>query len=96
MPESYNQVLQARTAITNPNTWTEVAVPIGARYPLLSMELTTASFRVSTSNALNPTSQGFPIPAKGFYQHEGVNTDTLVLYVSVSAATTAIMIYTKD
>lgn len=96
MPESYRNVEQTRTVIGTPNAWTAVSVPIGARYPLLSMEDISSNFRVSTSNALNPLSQGIYIPAKGFYQSEGVNTDTLILYVSASVATTAIIIYTKD
>ena len=96
MPESYRKVDQARTAIGTPNAWTAVSIPIGARYPLLSMEDISSNFRVSTSNALNPLSEGIYIPAKGFYQHEGVNTGTLILYVSASVATTAIILYTKD
>ncbi len=96
MPESYRNVAQSRTSIGTPNAWIAVTVPIGARYPLLSMEDTSSNFRVSTSNALNPLSEGIYIPAKGFYQHEGVNTGNLILYVSASVATTAIIIYTKD
>ena len=96
MPESYRNVEQARTAIGVPNAWTAVSVPIGARYPLLSLEDIASTFRVSTSNALNPVSEGIYIPAKGFYQHEGVNTGTLTLYVSFYIDTTSILIYTKD
>ena len=95
MPQSYNQILQDRTAIPSPNTWTAVNVPIGARFPLLSVEDETVSFRVSNDNTL-ATDQGLFVPATGAYQHEGVNTDTLILYISVSGATTAVITYTKD
>jgi hypothetical protein len=95
MPQSYNQILQARTAIPSANTWTTVEIPIGARFPLLSVEDETVSFRVSTDNSL-ATDEGIYIPASGAYQHEGVNTDTLTLYVSASGTTTAIITYTKD
>ena len=95
MPQSYNQILQDRTAIPSANTWTAVEIPIGARFPLLSVEDETVSFRVSTDNSL-ATDEGIYIPASGAYQHEGVNTDTLTLYVSASGTTTAIITYTKD
>ena len=96
MPESYNQVQQTRTTIGTPNTWVAVTIPIGARNPLLSVEDVSASFRVSTDNTLNATNQGVGIPAKGSYAHEGVNTNSLTLYVSASIATTAFLIYTLD
>ncbi len=96
MPESYNQVQQTRTAIGTPNTWVAVTIPIGARNPLLSVEDTSASFRVSTDNSLNPSNQGVGIPAKGSYAHEGVNTNSLTLYISASIATTAFLIFTLD
>jgi len=96
MPESYNQVRQTRTSIGTPNTWVIVTIPIGARNPLLSVESTDATFRVSTDNSLNASTQGVGIPAKGSYAHDGVNTDSLTLYVSVSEATTAFLIYTMD
>ena len=96
MPDSYNSVLQTRTAIGSADTWIAVAIPIGARYPLLAVEDSSISFRVSTENSVDPTSQGLFVPAGGSYQHEGVNTDTLTLYVSASGATTAIIVYTKD
>lgn len=96
MPESYNQVRQTRTAIGTPNTWVAVVIPIGARNPLLSVESTDASFRVSPDNSLNASTQGVGIPAKGSYAHEGVNTNSITLYVSASIATTAFLIYTFE
>ena len=54
MPESYNQVRQTRTTIAAPNTWVAISIPIGARNPLLSVEDTSASFRVSTRQGRAP------------------------------------------
>ena len=96
MPQSYNAVLQTRTTIGTADTWIPVSIPIGARYPLLAVEDSSVSFRVSTDNSVDPASQGLFVPAAGSYQHEGVNTDTLTLYVSASGTTTAIVVYTQD
>ena len=101
MRESYNAVGQTRTAVTVANTWTEISVPIGARNPLLASESTSVSFRVSMDNTINATTQGAFIPAKGAFDFEGINTDRLTVYVSVSEAsvespTTMILIYTLD
>ena len=96
MPESYNQVKQTRTTISSADTWTAVQIPIGARYPLLSIEDEGQSFRVSTDNSIT-TDQGIFVPAAGSYQQEGIATDILTIYISVpTSATVAILIYTQD
>ena len=96
MPESYNQVLQTRTTIGSADTWIAVAIPIGARFPLLSIEDENQSFRVSTDNSI-ATNQGVFVPSAGSYQQEGVATDILTIYISVPTSTTvAILIYTQD
>ena len=96
MPESYNQVAQTRTTIGSTNTWIAVQIPIGARFPLLSIEDQNQSFRVSTDNAV-ATDEGIFIPAGGSYQQEGIATDILTIYVTVPSSTTvAILLYTLD
>ena len=101
MRESYNSVDQTRTAITVANTWKEIKIPIGARNPLLACEKTNVSFRVSLDNTINASSQGAEIPAQGAYNFEGINTDALIIYVSVASASVGdpsvmILIYTVD
>ena len=92
--ESYNQVGQTRTSLLQ-DVWNAVTIPIGARFPLLGVEDETLKFRVSTDNTIT-TSQGIGIPAGGSYQQEGVTTESLIVYVAVASATTAILLFTKD
>ena len=91
----FNELEQSRTSIPAPDTWTAVVLPVGARNAMVSMELETATFRLSFSNALNPTSEGSYIPATGIYVFEGTNTGTITFYISASAATSAIIQYSK-
>ena len=95
MAQSYNQVTQTRTIIGATDTWTVVQIPIGARFPLLSIEDESQSFRVSTDNTIS-TDEGVFIPASGSYQQEGITTSLLTLYVSVPSTTVAILIYTIE
>lgn len=101
MRESYNAVAQTRTSVTQANTWKEIKIPIGARNPLLACENIAVTFRVSLDNSINPATQGAEIPAQGAYNFEGINTDSLTVYISVSAATAEdpsvmILMYTVD
>ena len=84
---------QTRTAIANPNTWTIVKIPVGATDFRLSMESNAATFRVSIDNTISSTEAGLFIDVTGFYAHEGTNTASLILYVSASLTTVAILQY---
>jgi len=96
MADAFNQIVQERTAVAAPNTWVAVTIPVGARFPLLGVEDGTATTRISYDNTLNPSTEGIFIAAGGFYAFEGVNSVELTVYLSCSAATTAILQYTKE
>ena len=92
----YGNIIQARTTVAAPNTSVAITIPIGARDALIAVEDSTLSFRISMNNALNATTQGLPVPATGYYSLEGVNVTLLTLYISVTGATTAFLMYTTD
>ena len=96
MADASNQLIQERTAIAAPNTWVAVTIPVGARHPILGVEDGTATIRISYDNALDPSTEGVFIAATGLYAFEGVNSVELTVYVSCSAATNAILQYTKE
>lgn len=84
---------QERTTIADPNTWVLVNIPVGAKDFRLSMESSSATFRVSVDNTISATTAGLPIATTGVYSHEGTNTASLTLYVSASISTVAILQY---
>lgn len=96
MADAFNQIIQERTAIAAPDTWVAVTIPVGARFPILGVEDGEATFRISYDNALNPATEGVFISVGGFYSFEGVNSVELTVYISCTAATTAILQYTKE
>ena len=96
MADAFNQIIQERTAIANPNTWVAVTIPVGARHPLLGVEDGTATFRISYDNTLDASTEGVFIAATGLYAFEGVNSVLLTVYISCSAVTNAILQYTKE
>ena len=91
---AYNAANQTRTAIAAPNTWTSLTIPAGASDALLSVEDSTATWRVSTDNTLNATTQGTFIAASGALKWDGTSVISTTIYVSASNATTAILLYT--
>ena len=94
----FNEIEQTRTNVPTPNTWTPLVLPVGARNALVQAELKTANFRISFDNTISAdveTGGGSYIPATGLYVFEGTNTGTITFYISVSAATDAIIQYSK-
>jgi len=96
MADAFNQIIQERTAVAAPNTWVAIIIPVGARFPLLGVEDGTSTIRISYDNTLSATTEGIYIPAGGFYSFEGVNSVVLTVYISCTAATNAILQYTKE
>jgi hypothetical protein len=96
MADAFNQIIQERTAIVDPDTWVAVTIPVGARFPILGVEDGTASTRISYDNTLDPSTEGVFIAVGGFYAFEGVNSVELTVYISCTAATNAILQYTKE
>ena len=91
---AYNVATQTRTAIAAPNTWTSITIPAGANDALLTVEDSTATWRVSTDNTINAVSQGTFIAASGAMRWDGTSVIDTTVYVSASAATTAVLLYT--
>jgi hypothetical protein len=93
MMPTYGLLQQSRTAIGAPNTWVAVTIPAGAIGANISLELSTATMRVSSVNTLAAATQGQFISAAGQYHFDGQSTTAVVVYVAASAATTAILVY---
>ena len=84
---------QTRTLISSADTWVAITVPVGAADILLGVESSSATFRISVDNNLNPASEGLYVGATGLYGHEGVTTAELTIYISASLSTFAILTY---
>ena len=54
---------QTRTLIASANTWVAITVPVGAEDILLGVESSSATFRISVDNALNPSTEGLYVGA---------------------------------
>ena len=84
---------QERVTIASANTWVKVTIPVGAADFLLGVEDENATFRISVDNTLNASNQGFPVGKTGLYGHEGTTTSELIIYISCSSISTAILQY---
>lgn len=85
---------RTRTTIADANTWVAVSIPVGAKDAFLSLDLSTATFRVTTDNSDTAASQGTFVAAAGGFLIEGIVLVAMTVYVSASAATVAVLIYT--
>ena len=92
----FNEIVQDRTTIGVANTWVALTIPVGARNPLIGVEESTASFRISYNNTINASTQGTFISAGGFYAFNGLTSVQLTIYISASETTSAILQYTKE
>ena len=84
---------QDRISITEANAWVKITIPVGASDFLLGVENMDATFRIFTDNTLNGATQGFFVDKTGLYGHEGTTTSKLVIYISCSTVSVAILQY---
>lgn len=88
------QVIQLRVVIAVANAWTALPIPAGAQDVCIGLELSTATMRISMSNALNATTEGQPVLPAGVFLIEGEFTTGITVYVASSAITVGIVSYT--
>ena len=93
MMRTVGQIQQLRVVIAVANAWNAIAIPAGAQDTCLGLELSTATMRVSNSNALNATTEGQPVLPAGVFLIEGEFSAGATIYVASSAPTVAILIY---
>jgi hypothetical protein len=96
MPDLYSDAQQLRVPIAAPLTWVALNIPQGAKDALITLDSTTATWRMSTSNALNPATEGTPISAGGGVTYKGTATSDTLIYIAASEATTIQCLYVID
>jgi hypothetical protein len=96
VPDVYGAIDQTRVTIGVINTWTAVAIPVGARNAMLQLEDQTATGRVSTDPLISPTTEGGVLLPGTAMTIAGTAAAVVTLYVASDKLTSAILIYTLD
>jgi hypothetical protein len=96
MPDLFSGVQQIRVAIGAPNTWVALTIPLGAADALIQLDDSTATWRMSSTNTLNPATEGNFVSAGGGITYKGTATADTLIYISASAATTIQCLYVID
>lgn len=86
---SYQQFNTTRTTV-NTGAWTAITIPAGAIDATISLESTSATFRVTADNTFGLT-EGVYIPANGYYTFPGVSSKDVTVYVNPSVNTVAVL-----
>lgn len=87
---SYRQFQTTRTVVNN-GAWTAINIPAGAIDATISLEDSTASFRVTADNTFGLT-EGVFVSASGYYTFPGVCAGSpVVVYVNPSVNTVAVL-----
>jgi hypothetical protein len=82
--------------IAAPFTWVALNIPQGAKDALIMLDSSTATWRMSASDALNPATEGTPVCACGGITYKGTATADTLIYIAASEATTIQCLYVID
>ena len=86
---SYQQFQTTRTTVNN-GAWTAITLPAGAIDATISLEDSTASFRVTANNTFG-LAEGVYVAPTGYYTFPGVCAQAVTVYVNPSVNTVAVL-----
>jgi hypothetical protein len=92
---NFSLIAQVRAPVAA-GAWVEIGIPVGAREPWIGLEDPLATMRISATGTENPVTEGLPVQPGGIYRIRGTCTLACSFFVSSSAPTFAVMIFTKN
>ena len=92
--ETYGAMNQLRVPANN-GAWTAVAIPQGAKHPVLSMDDPLSTFVMTTNNAVALTAGRFVAAARSI-QLPGTDTAAVTVFVNPAINTTVQVLYQSD